>query len=268
MKKVAMTLAAALMADAALALNPTSSIDMHIYMSGSSTFDRLLIKSAVQLCDGGTLDVFSDIGPVKPEGSAFSAFACRMSQSKVSTLSVPLINVMIHKRSLGGSTWGVSPVATASNVPQMSISPANCGSSASGSTTISSVSVPVWTCSSSNTLNTLSDAGISAVEPALLGNSPNLVPVSPNYGTVAGDPGTFIIPVNQLGELTVKSLSAITYGIPVTLNLRNALQAAQGKAVGSDNVLDMPSLTKIQIASIMSGNITSWDRKGARSGNR
>jgi len=86
------------------------------------------------------------------------------------------------------------------------------------------------------------------------------MPVSSIYGTTAGDPGTFVIPDSQLAALSVKTLSAVTYGIPVTLNLRNALQAAEGKTVGSDNIADMPSLSKAQIASIMTGSVSSWNR--------
>lgn len=51
-----------------------------------------------------------------------------------------------------------------------------------------------------------------------------------------------------------------TYGIAVTKPLRDALQAAQGLDVGSIKAHDMPSLSRIQIASLLNGNITNWNQ--------
>jgi ABC-type phosphate transport system substrate-binding protein len=48
------------------------------------------------------------------------------------------------------------------------------------------------------------------------------------------------------------------FGVPVTLNLRNALQAAQGLAVGSETEANMPSLTKSELRSLYTGYLAEW----------
>jgi len=250
--------AGAVMANGAFALSPTSTYDLHIYISGASAQDKALLTQATKLCDAGTLDVFSDGGPAKPEGSSYNAAGCTISQAKVPTLTVPSLNVLFHKRSKGGSAWGVGPVAAGDTIPQMAITNANCGASATGNATINSVSTPVWTCSNTVTVDSPTDAGISDVEPALFTKASNLIPVGATYGTVAGDPGTFAVPQSQIDGLTIRGMSAVTFGIPVTLSLRNALQLAQGQTVGSDDVTQMPSLTKEQINSIMTGSVGTW----------
>lgn len=254
----AVVAAGAMMANGAFALSPTSTYDLNIYISGASAQDKALLTQATKLCDAGTLDVFSDGGPAKPEGSSFNAAGCTISQAKVPTLTVPSLNVLFHKRSKGGSAWGVGPVAAGDTIPQMAITTANCGSAATGNATINGVSTPVWTCSNTVTVDSPTDAGISDVEPALFTKASNLIPVGATYGTVTGDPGTFAVPQSQLDGLTIRGMSAVTFGIPVTLNLRNALQLAQGKTVGSDDVTQMPSLTKEQISSIMTGSVGTW----------
>jgi hypothetical protein len=61
-------------------------------------------------------------------------------------------------------------------------------------------------------------------------------------------------------RLVVNATSGTGFGIPVTLNLRNALQDAQGLTVGSENPEDMPTMSRGQIASIMTGRVPNWTR--------
>src|SRR3569832_287987 len=70
--------------------------------------------------------------------------------------------------------------------------------------------------------------------------------------------------------LVAAPLNVTTFGTPVTLGLRNALQDAQIKSgalpasctVGSETEACMPSLSKSQIASIFSGNLVGWGGRG------
>jgi len=253
--------AAGTLANSAFALSPTDTINLHIYISGASAQDKALQTMATKLCDtsgSNSLDIYSDSGVSKPEGSSYSAIACTMTAAKVPGLSGNL-NVMIHKRSAGGSAWGVGPVAAGDQIAQMAITSANCGSNPVGNVTLNGVSTRVWSCSNAVTVSSPTDAGISDVEPAMFAKPSNLIPVGSAYGTAVGDPGTFPVPDGELAGLTVTGMSAVTFGVPVTKALRDALQAAQGKTVGSDALADMPSLSKQQIASLFTGSVGSWN---------
>lgn len=253
--------AAGVLMNSAFALSPTDTINLHLYIAGASAQDKALQTMATKLCDTGgsnSLDVYTDAGVSKPEGSSYSAIACTMTAAKVPGLSGNL-NVMIHKRSAGGSAWGVGPVASGDSIAQMAITTANCGSAPVGNTTINGVSTRVWNCGNTNTVSAPADAGISDVEPAMFAKASNLIPVGAAYGTVSGDPGTFPVPDSELEGLTVIGMSSVTFGVPVTKALRDALQLAQGKTVGSDALADMPSLSKEQIASLFTGSVGSWN---------
>ncbi|MFT3930552.1 MAG: hypothetical protein QM709_09695 [Spongiibacteraceae bacterium] len=263
-KALAAAVIAAGLTQSALALPIASAINLHLYASGASAQDKSLQNMAIKMCDTGTVDIYTDTNG-KPEGSSYSAFSCTMSPTNVPGLSGTL-NVMVHKRSAGGSAWGVGPVAAGDNVPQMDISATNCPSAATPATaTINGTTVNVWKCSNATLMSPVPvpDFGISDVEPALFNNTSNFIPVD-NVTVFAGDPGTGPIPQAQLDGLTVTGMSAVTFGIPVTLNLRNALQAAQFPAsancVGSDDVNCMPSLTKTQISSLFVGTIGTWSK--------
>ncbi len=68
--------------------------------------------------------------------------------------------------------------------------------------------------------------------------------------------------------LTVRPQNQIIWGVPVSKNLRNALQAVQGLVNSSvphddpsrDTQEAMPSLTRPQVGAIFSGRIGSWDQ--------
>jgi ABC-type phosphate transport system substrate-binding protein len=100
------------------------------------------------------------------------------------------------------------------------------------------------------TVSAVPDIGVSDEEPALLVAA----------GATSGDST----------KLNSYGLNVVTFGVPVTLGLRNALQQAQiaaGKlpsscTVGNESEACMPSLSKNQIASIFSGNMVDWSEIG------
>jgi hypothetical protein len=67
--------------------------------------------------------------------------------------------------------------------------------------------------------------------------------------------------------LTVRPQNQIVWGLPVSKNLRNALQTIQGLVPSSvphddplrDSEASMPSLARAQVAALFSGAIRSWD---------
>lgn len=140
-------------------------------------------------------------------------------------------NVAIIKNSNGGSGNGISKL-TGSGVQFTDVFQPN----------------PV---TAALTASRVADIGVSDEEPAILKKA----------GAFTG-----AIPAG----LVAAPLNVTTFGTPVTLGLRNALQDAQIKSgalpasctVGSETEACMPSLSKSQIASIFSGNLVGWSELG------
>lgn len=260
--------ASTLVTGSAFALNATDTPDIDLWMAGASAQDALLNGMFSTLCTDTPI-FFTDTAGTYP-GVDQAAYFCTMDASKVTGLSGTK-KVMIHKRSAGGSAWGVGPVAlagvagqssAATDVPLMQISFGS-GNGTLGNNCHQDTDASHYVCNKSTTVNKISDAGISDVEPTMFAGAPNLIPVGADYGTVSGDAGTFPISASTFNKLSINPMSAVTFGVVVTTDLRNALQKAQGKTVGSDAVTDMPSLTATQIASLFSGAVYDWSQLNA-----
>ena len=50
---------------------------------------------------------------------------------------------------------------------------------------------------------------------------------------------------NNTSNITAATSYALIFGVPVSLNVRNAMQAQQGLTVGSDTEANMPSLDRV-----------------------
>jgi len=140
-------------------------------------------------------------------------------------------NVAIIKNSNGGSGNGISKL-TGTGLQFTNVFQAN----------------PV---TGALTASRVADIGVSDEEPAILKKALAF---------------TGAIPAG----LVAAPLNVTTFGTPVTLGLRNALQDAQIASgalpascfVGSETEACMPSLSKSQIASIFSGNLVGWGELG------
>ena len=133
-------------------------------------------------------------------------------------------NIAIVKNSNGGSGNGISQLNTA-GLGYMDVFQPNPATAAL-------------------TAASKSDVGVSDEEPAILIKA----------GAVTGSAaGVISAPLN-----------AVTFGTPVTLALRNALQQAQfgGACVGVETEACMPSLSQSQIASIFGGQAVGWSEFG------
>ncbi len=231
--------AATLASGQAFALAPDIVPDIELWVSGASAQDKAFGSLLGELCVAGSLDTYLDNSATP--GSAQRAFSCNLDSTNVAGLSIANPKVLIHKRSAGGSGMGVQPVADGAAIEFMNVNASNCTLTATPK---------VYSCAYNATTNMVThvpDAGLSDVEPAMF------VGVNVPAGFLPVTPA-------QLAKLDVKSVRAGVFGIPVTTALRNALQQAQGKTVGSETEADMPSLSKIQVASLMAVNgVKKWD---------
>ena len=191
-----------------------------------------------ELCVSGTMDKY--LSDESTPGSSDRAFFCTLDSTKVSGLSVSNPKVLFHKRSAGGSGYGVAPVADRTPITHMVINNGNCSLDANPNEYLCSIT------NSGDTVQQISDAGISDVEPALF------VPPNVPSGFGATTPA-------QLNKLAITSQVGLVFGIPVNTALRDALQVAQGLTPGAEDEANMPNLSKNQVAALMTGGIRKWD---------
>lgn len=237
-----------------LALQPTETPDIEIYMSGATAQDGNVGLLFQELCQQNTLDTYYD-GPTGTAGSRHRAFFCTLDTTKVTGLSITNPKVLFHKTStsgsVGGSGIGVNPVMLKQPVDAMSIKNNNCVAPTGNET--------FWRCRITQTgdlVQQVPDAGVSDVNPEMF-TGPN----TPN--------GVAPVDATKVAKLLeVRSGGALVFNTPVTLKLRNALQKAQlgtgdlpnDCAIGDETERCMPSLSSQLVASLMTGQIGSWDK--------
>ena len=218
---------------------PLVNPDLEIWLSGATAQDNGIALLFDDLCVAGTLDKYQDIANPSKKGAKHTALFCTIDSSKVTGLTATNPKVLFHKRSDGGSAQGVNPVAEGTAINHMVINNGNCNL-VSGT----------YDCTISNPgdlVPHLSTAGVSDVEPAMF------VGVNTPSGYSPMTPAL-------LANLDVTPGAALVFNTPVNKALRDALQRAElgAACVGSETVACMPSLSKNQVASLLSGTIKKW----------
>ena len=238
MKLKLIAAAAALAASQAYAVAPGAQADIEFFISGASAQDKNIgnyIENYLCLSDaeGGDFDTFKD----GTKGKNYRAWSCIVDHDKIgNTVSAGDV-LVIHKRSKGGSGWGVVPVAQQAQIERMDLANANCVEGTGddeGS----------WSCDIVTTTDTPL-VGVSDVEPKVF-KGLNAVD---DFGDVTQD---------DLDALTTYAQSQLVFGVPVTKELRNVLQAAQGLVVGEDDEENMPTMSANLVRSLFTGQVTSW----------
>lgn len=238
----------------AFALTPDDVPEIELFLSGSTAQDGALenlmrLKSGVagspNICREGTLDVYHG----KINGTRKHVFYC-LTSGKIP--GVPAgTRLAVHKSS-GGSGEGVSHVAESKLVTFIDLSDLpdtrSCRKPARVLHTRDLAAYSVRRDCGGTGKKAVPLAGISDIEPQLIAEG------------VAG--------------LATRSQAQLVWGLPVTKNLRNALQAIQGLVPSSvphdhpsrERQDTMPTLSHAQIASIFAGTLTRWDELYDRAG--
>lgn len=262
----------------AFALVPSTTPDLEIFMSGASAQDKAITALFNNLCGSSApvghpadLDIFRSAGSTP--GKDHSAYFCTLTAAQTG-LAVDK-KVLFHKRSAGGSAQGVNPLVDLVAIDHMNVRRA--GSVAAPDCVETAAGSKSWVCAIggasvayNNNPAVIQDvkmvaevphAGISDVEPGLFkgANKPSDAPGDINEAKVAAN-------------LTVQAAAGLVFGVPVSDNLYVALQRAQGLLAGFPNskagtacaagdYVDacMPSLSKQQVASLMSGQVKNWN---------
>lgn len=250
MKKLSCVIAAAFAAVVSghvLALTPATAPELTLSLSGASAQDQGLVKLIENLCDAGTLDYFSDTGETDKIAN-YNGYYCSIALSKL-TVASPVgnlaardanadgkLNVLVLKRSAGGSGEGSNGVCNDTGGVQQLVLDNACVDNGTAGDPVSGDRI--YRCPTLAVRQ--SDGGLSDLEV-------NKLPGS--FGTVCASK-----------SVVTNAIWGTVFNTPVSLNLRNALQCAQGLTVGADDEANMPNLPKAVIASIFNGGIASWDR--------
>lgn len=253
--KLSLAVAATLVSTSAFALVPSNNVDIELFLSGATAQDNGIARLFADVCVPGTLDTFKDFSSTG-NGKKHTAYFCTVDRTQVIggfpafEAANPGVNprVLLHKRSEGGSAQGVNPVIDEAPITAMQIwndvtNATNCTLLASPANT--------YSCTLTNagdTVAVVSDAGVSDVNPEMFVGANTPAGFDPVDAAVVA------------AKMEVRPAAALVFGIPVTTNLRNALQLVQGKTVGGETEADMPSLSKAEVASIMQGRMKNWNQ--------
>jgi ABC-type phosphate transport system substrate-binding protein len=219
----------------AMAFAPTDTPDYDVNFSGATASTKTLKEVVVtKLCDSSSsIDVYELNGSSKNWG-----VGC-VTNTTLSSGSISAKKVLFRKADLG-SGYGV--VNVDEKIPVQMIDLSTCGAT-STSETVGGVAVNVWQCTAKEAAaNSIPDIGTSDVEPEMF------------KGTLTAGSD-----YKDLSGMVVKPLSGLAFGVNVTTDLRNALQAAQGLTVGAEDEANMPSLSSQVIRTLFSGKIQSWN---------
>lgn len=234
----------------AFALAPSVTPDIEIFMSGATAQDKALKNIfTTNLCNPATLHIYKSTNLTDHQ-----AFFCTIPANAVAGITVDK-NVLFHKRSSGGSAQGVNPLIDGTAIAHMEVSTTSCVTAGKAGT-----DADPYICST--LVNKLSDAGISDVEPTLF-TGPNKPSNALEVSATAANAALEVVPA-----------AVLLFGVPVSDNLYVALQRAQNLltgfggscAAGQYTDACMPSLSKQQVAELISGQIKKWSEFKVGSG--
>jgi ABC-type phosphate transport system substrate-binding protein len=233
------------------AYNPSTATN--VYISGSTALDNTLVNAAIEtagpggLCAAGSADIYY-VGTT----SSYTQRMVFCTASSSSGITGPLA---IFKESTVGSANGVQPLIYAAKGAATGLSFINPAAiSDSVCATVATVAATGDFASYVNhsgcptgavTTNAIPTGGFSDVEAAIL-RTPTNAPIS------ASDASTYLSGSPTLDQV---------WAVALTKNAYYALQAAEGLTSG-DLPANAPSLSKQEVAGLMSGNVSGWSELG------
>jgi hypothetical protein len=272
MKFRLITLAATMAAGSAHALSPAQ-IDAdraagtlkEVVIHGGSAQAPLFGGYMASICNNDMDTYFNSGG--SGTGKDYRAYACTLKARVPGTggwaAGTP---VLLIKRDLGGSIYGVNPIALQSQENTMVVdsSAGNCVTTGLPATATQAS----YTCA--NVALRQAIAGISDVEPNVFNINMTVGKTKTPINLPAGndDNGTpwAILTAKQISGLDTATANQTIFGVATSLPLRNAMQAAQGLNVGSDAPADQPSMPRAFYSAAVAGfvqagvaNHAGWD---------
>lgn len=235
---------------------------LNIRISGASAQDNGVLGSALQYCTAGSVHRYAI-------SNNFVFFCTPDIGTGTGQITVPAgrTKLAIYKYSAGGSGAGVQELNDDTPLPFLDLTKL---SSTAASGTICAAPVTA-------SFGFTTAVGTSVVTVATTYNNVACNTASSFIGSVTTAASTYIglsdvepAFFDQTGDgfanLETDFRTSLIFGVPVSLNIRNALQAQQGLAVGSDTEANMPSLTQAQITAAYTQGGKTWASIGVTSG--
>jgi ABC-type phosphate transport system substrate-binding protein len=220
-----------------------------IFLSGSSAVDLALTKFIANSCLPNTLDTYrTDAG-----GKTYYLWTCETNNTAPNfVLSTGHTKIAIHKNT-NSSSDGV--VALSAGTPLAYLQVSDLNSAASQCAVAPTVVAATSTIPSYNVYNCGTTAGAAGV---------GSLSTASRFGFSDSEPKQFSTTAAPL--LTSAYPLTIVFGVPVTKNVRDALQTAQGLTAGDESEAGMPNLTSAQINSLFTNKFASWSNLGINVG--
>ncbi len=211
-----------------------------IYLAGSSAVDLALTKFIANTCAANTLDTYrTDAG-----GKTYYLWTCTAGSGFPLTSGNTKIAIHKNTNSSSDGTNGVANGAAALKYLQVSDLNSNAAQCNVAPTVVpATATIPQY-----NLFNCGTSAGAAGVGTAS---------VVARFGFSDSEPAQFASSLTIPGQLTSVYPLTIIFGVPVSKNVRDALQVAQGLNA-TEAEADMPSLTSAQISSIFSNKFKTW----------
>jgi hypothetical protein len=226
-----------------------------VVVHGGSAQAPLFGAYMASICNN--LDTYFNSGG-SGTGKDYRAYACTLKAKVPGTggwaAGTP---VLLIKRDLGGSIYGVNPIALQSpeNTMVVDNSAGNCVSTGQQA----SATVASFTCG--NVALRQAIAGISDVEPNIFSAQMTIgsvkTPINLPVGNDDNGNPWAVLTAAQITGLDTATANQTIFGVAVSLPLRNAMQSAQGLNVGSDAAADQPSMPRAFYAAAVSGFVQS-----------
>jgi len=279
--QVAVAVALGTATTAAMAFNVgTTTPQYKVVMSGATASTNTVREFIIEdICDSThAIDVYRSWDNVNNKFNKDWGVACHTKSTLDTSHSIAAHDVLFMKRDAGGSGFGVNPVlndyapthSTGIDIMEFSDGAGkNCDPGVNPTTpkTTAAPNATAYTqhkCSGGLvTANWIPDGGFSDVEPDKFFGL-NAPAGSYSDGHALGN-------YNASFSADVRATAGLVFGIPVTLNLRNALQAVQFPASSVCHPLNasyganaktldcMPSLSGTEIRSVFVGGLHTWD---------
>lgn len=206
---------------------------VNVYVTGATALDAGLLEATLKICQAGTLTRYA-------ASNQFVYFCTADGATSGLTAGTKLA---VYKHSVGGSGNGVQPVNSGAALPFLKLSdgaafgaqfPATAVATSAGGFTYSNALIS--TAGSTSPVSNVA-IGISDLEPAFFENDV----------------------VVDLPNLTSEPLASVIFGVPVTRNVYEALQAAQGLTVGSLTEANLPTLNTPQLTTVYTQVGKTWN---------
>jgi hypothetical protein len=230
---------------------------LNIRISGASAQDNGILGSALSLCVAGTVHKYS----ISNNAVYFCTPDIGAGAGQI-TVPAGKTKLAIYKYSVGGSAFGVAPIN--SNVAATGATIGSAGNQVPFLDLTKLNSVCTGTFATTTPAATFGTALSTYANVACSNASGTVTTLATTYiGVSDVEPAFF---TNNASNITAATSYALIFGVPVSLNVRNAMQAQQGLVVGSDTEADMPSLSSAQITSAYTQFQQTWGGIGVTTG--